>query len=413
MLRKLKILLWIIIGALLGLAASYGILYFILYDGTDWKNTSYIYYSCEYEAPPAAEAKPQNLYAKYAALVDAETGNLLFSKNATEKAAMASTTKIMTCIIALENMSLTDTCIASKYAATMPDVQMNLVAGEEFTLRDLLHALMLRSYNDAAVVIAENVAYRWLINNPWDCQELYDKVRSAGLSGIDTPTSKELVKLFAKLMNEKAKSLNCNDTYFITPNGLDASDENGVHSTTAADLCHIMCYCINNQDFLSITQAQEYTCKSSKRSYSFTNANTFFQMMDGVISGKTGYTDDAGYCYVCALQNNGRTYVSAVLASGWPGNKTYKWLDTKQLMKYGINSFNKINLTSTIPTPTLITLTGNRENYGFSSEYAFTPLLGGGEKILYEYEVKDNGLFAFEVQLNIYIDDNLIDSIIL
>ncbi|MGN0481334.1 MAG: D-alanyl-D-alanine carboxypeptidase family protein [Lachnospiraceae bacterium] len=413
MLRKIKILSGIIIGALFGLLTSCCILYFFVYDNLQWQNANYIYYSCTSENEPKTLEEPTQLYARYAALADAGTGNILFSKNGSEKVPMASTTKIMTCIIALEAMSPEETCIASKYAASMPDVQMDLVAGEEFCLKDLLYALMLRSYNDSAVVIAENVAFDYLGRNKSVNPELYKKVKDTGLDKIDTATSKELVSIFAGLMNEKAVSLGCNDTYFITPNGLDASDDNSVHSSTAIDMCHIMAYCIKNQDFLSITQTQEYTFKSSKRTYSFTNANTFFQMMDGVISGKTGFTNDAGYCYVCALENDGRTYVSAVLASGWPGNKTYKWLDTKKLLKFGINNFFSTNLVNKIPSLSLLTPTGNKETYGMSEKYEFSPLLSGNENFLYEYEIVDNGIFSSDVYLNIYIDNKLIDSILL
>lgn len=413
MLRKIKILSGIIIGAVLGLLTSYCILYFFIYDNIEWQNANYIYYSCESENETKQSDTPKELYARYAALIDAQTGNVLFSKNGEEKAPMASTTKIMTCIIALESMPLDEICTASKYAASMPDVQMDLVAGEEFRLKDLLYALMLRSYNDSAVAIAENVAFKYLGNNKSVNPQLYEKVKDTGLDKIDTTTSKALVDIFACLMNEKAGSLGCNDTYFITPNGLDASDNKGVHSTTAVDLCHIMAYCIKNEDFLSITQAQEYTFKSNKRTYSFTNANTFFQMMDGVISGKTGFTNDAGYCYVCALKNEGRTYISAVLASGWPGNKTYKWLDTKKLMKYGINNFFSSDMTGSIPTPSLLNISGSKENYGMSEKYKFEPLLSGNENFLYEYEIVDNGIFAPDVYLNIYIDNKLIDSILL
>lgn len=417
--RRLKILTGIILGAIAGLFTAYSLLKFVIYEQIDWQNANYIYYSSydedatDSDTSPKEPEAPTGLYAKYAALVDASTGLVLFSKNGDVAAPMASTTKIMTCILALEILPENYDCISSKYAATMPDVQMDLVAGEEFKIKDLLYALMLRSYNDSAVVIAENAAFYYLRDNRDVNRELYDKVKEQGIDKIDAATSKELVHIFATLMNEKAKSLGCTDTYFITPNGLDASDETGVHSTTPVDLCRIMSYCIQNKDFLTVTQAASYSFSSSRRSYSFTNANTFFQMMDGVISGKTGFTGDAGYCYVCALENEGRTYISAVLASGWPGNKTYKWLDTKKLMKFGMKHYFTNDLTAKIPMPSILTVTGNKETFGLSEKYSFTPLLYGGENILYEYEVEDNGVFTSDIYLNIYINDTLIDRILL
>jgi serine-type D-Ala-D-Ala carboxypeptidase len=151
-------------------------------------------------------------------------------------------------------------------------------------------------------------------------------------------------------MNEKAAELGCMDTYFITPNGLDKEDENGFHGTTAADLARIMSYCIKEspmkETFLEITQTPSYSFSNIEgtRNYSCNNHNRFLTMMDGAISGKTGFTGNAGYCYVGALRRDDRTYVVALLGCGWPNNKNYKWSDTKQLMQYGIDSFEKVNL---------------------------------------------------------------------
>ena len=148
-----------------------------------------------------------------------------------------------------------------------------------------------------------------------------------------------------KIMNKKASQLGCNSTYFITPNGLDGQDENGIHHTTAEELARIMRYCImespQKEKFLEITRADAYTftdCKGEK-SYSCVNHNTFLKMMDGALSGKTGFTQDAGYCYVGALRKDGKTLIVALLACGWPNNKGYKWSDTKKLMTYGMENY--------------------------------------------------------------------------
>ena len=96
------------------------------------------------------------------------------------------------------------------------------------------------------------------------------------------------------------------------------------HGTTATDLALIMRYAISNPAFLTIAQTREYSFSdiSGKRQFVVTNANAFLDMMDGVIAGKTGFTADAGYCYVCAWQRDGRTFIVALLACGWPGNKS-------------------------------------------------------------------------------------------
>ena len=107
----------------------------------------------------------------------------------------------------------------------------------------------------------------------------------------------------------------------ITPNGLDASDETGEHVTTAKELAVIMSYCIQNEEFLAITQTKEHQFGS----YSISNANAFFETMyDGVLSGKTGFTGNAGYCFCGAAKRGGITLISSVLACGWPPHKTYK-----------------------------------------------------------------------------------------
>ncbi len=255
------------------------------------------------------------LYAQSAVLMDADSGRVLYAKNADEVMAMASTTKIMTCIVALENGNLEDMVTASAYAAGMPKVKLYLREGEQYRLKDLLYSLMLESHNDSAVAIAEHVGGS--------------------------------VEEFAKMMNEKAAELGCENTYFITPNGLDAvNNETGeFHSTTATELARIMAYCINEspkkEEFLEITRTPNYTFTNSEgRSYSCTNHNTLLTMMEGAVSGKTGFTNKAGYCYVGAVQRDERLFVVAVLACGWPNNKSYKWSDCKTLFGYGFDTYD-------------------------------------------------------------------------
>ena len=260
----------------------------------------------------------QTLHARAWVLMDADSGRILAGKDADTAYPMASTTKILTCILALEQGNPDDWVEVSEKAASMPDVQLNMRAGERYRLSDLLYSLMLESHNDTAAAIAEHVAGS--------------------------------VEAFAGLMNEKAAELGCMDTYFITPNGLDKEDENGFHGTTAADLARIMSYCIKEspmkETFLEITQTPSYSFTNIEgtRNYSCNNHNRFLTMMDGAISGKTGFTGNAGYCYVGALRRDDRTYVVALLGCGWPNNKNYKWSDTKQWMQYGIDSFEKVNL---------------------------------------------------------------------
>lgn len=262
--------------------------------------------------------KESELYAKAAVLMDADSGRVLYAKNGTDALANASTTKILTCILALEYSQPDAIVEASNRAASAPKVHLGMNTGQRFYMLDLLHALMLESYNDCAVAIAEHIAGS--------------------------------VEDFAKLMNQKAKEIGCQDTYFITPNGLDGSDESGIHHTTASDLALLMRYCVmqsaKRDEFRAITATRSYSfCEiDSGRGYTVTNRNAFLDMMQGAFSGKTGFTGNAGYCYVGALTRDNRTYIVALLACGWPNNRTYKWADSKKLMQYGIDNFEKASL---------------------------------------------------------------------
>lgn len=261
-----------------------------------------------------ADETKLRLYAKAAVLMDADSGRVLYDQCGDEQLAMASTTKIMTLIVTLENASLDDTVEVSAYAASMPQVHLGMRNGEQYRLRDLALSLMLESHNDSAVAIAEHVGGS--------------------------------VEQFAALMNRKAAEIGCENTYYITPNGLDATKGEKFHSTTARDLALVMSYCVakspQKELFLEITRTpnHSFTDLSGKRSFSCVNHNAFLGMMTGALSGKTGFTNKAGYCYVGALRRDGKTFVVALLACGWPSHKTYKWSDTRALMEYGLAHYN-------------------------------------------------------------------------
>ena len=244
-----------------------------------------------------------NMYSGAYALSDGDTDRILCGKNLDTPMANASTTKILTCIVALENVELDEVVHISEKAASQPKVKLGVQEGDTYQMKELLYGLMLESYNDCAVAIAEHVAGS--------------------------------TEAFAKKMNEKAKEIGCKDTYFITPNGLDAEDEVGFHHTTAEDLCKIMAYCTwespKKEMFLEITQTSSYG--------EFVNKNSFLEQMEGVLTGKTGFTNKAGYCYVAALEKNGEKYCIALLACGWPNNKDYKWKDARTLFEYGLENY--------------------------------------------------------------------------
>lgn len=259
------------------------------------------------------ESEPNQLFATAACLMDGDTGRVLFGKRETDPMAMASTTKIMTCILALENGGEQAVATASAQAAAAPKVHLGVYEGEQFLLGDLLYSLMLESHNDAAVMIAETIG--------------------GSIEG------------FAALMNEKAAAIGCTDTHFVTPNGLDASDAGGDHHTTAADLARIMRYCIKTSpkatEFLAVTQTRSYTFwdLEKKNMFNCCNHNALLDQMEGAISGKTGFTAKAGYCYTGALERDGKCLIVTLLACGWPNHKNYKWTDAAKLLNYGLESY--------------------------------------------------------------------------
>ena len=221
--------------------------------------------------------------------------------------------KILTCIVAMEQCKPDEVVTFSTKAASQPKVHLGAKKGEQFYMQDLWYGLMLESYNDCAYAIAEHVAGS--------------------------------AEKFAALMNEKAKKIGCTDSHFVTPNGLDAKDEQGEHHTTAYDLCRIMSYCAwkspVSKQFLEVTQTRSHTFQSLEGTgYAVSNKNALLDMMDHVITGKTGYTSKAGYCYVAALEEGGRHYAIALLACGWPNHKNYKWSDAKTLFQYGMDAYH-------------------------------------------------------------------------
>ncbi|MDO4323826.1 MAG: D-alanyl-D-alanine carboxypeptidase family protein [Lachnospiraceae bacterium] len=283
-----------------------------------------------------AEEDSLGLYARSAVLMDGDSGRILYGKEADTELPMASTTKIMTCIVALEEKSGDTVCTVSGNAAAQPQVKLGMVKDDTFYLRDLLYSLMLESHNDTAVCIAENV------------------------SGS--------VEAFAEKMNRKAREIGCGHTYYITPNGLDAQDNTAAHHTTARELALVMRYCLTQspktEEFLEVTRTNSYTFSNIKgtRSYSCTNHNAFLSIMDGALSGKTGFTGKAGYCYVGALERDGKLLIVSLLACGWPNHKGYKWVDTKKLMNYGIENFEKREIITTdLDTEPIRVINGRQE----------------------------------------------------
>ena len=249
--------------------------------------------------------KEPSVYAQGAVLMEYETGRVLWRKDMEKELPMASTTKIMTAIIALESGKTDETVEISQKAASAPKVKMGLIKGEKYKLNDLLYPLMLVSANDAAVAVAEHIG--------------------------------TTVEGFAEMMNQKAKEIGAYNTEFVTPNGLDKDN----HHSTAYDMALITRYALKNEKFVDIinTPSKEISSLEGRR-FEFYNKNRLLREYEGALGVKTGFTGKAGNCFVGAAKRNGMTLISVVLASGWGSlGKERKWSDTKALLDYGFENF--------------------------------------------------------------------------
>ena len=256
----------------------------------------------------AAESKKEPvLYARACSVMDGTNGRVLYEKEGDKELSNASTTKIITCILVLENCNIEEYVTVSNEAAKQPNVKLGIKKGEKYKIKDLLYAMMLESYNDCAYALAEFVS-----------------------GDIDK---------FSELMNEKLSQIGCEHTYFITPNGLDAQISGKSHHSSANDLCRIMKYCVwdsaKSEEFQKITQTKNYSfIAENNRNVTVTNHNRLLLENENIISGKTGFTAKAGYCYVGAYEKDGIKYCFSLLACGWPNNKNYKWVDSRKIMEY-------------------------------------------------------------------------------
>ena len=254
-----------------------------------------------------------SLNSEAAILIENESGNILYEKNSSERLYPASTTKIMTAILAIENCDLNETAEVSQGAVdSVPSGYTNagLIPGEEFTVEELLYALMIASANEAANVLAEHI------------------------SGS--------VEEFAVLMNEKAKELGCENTNFVNANGM----HNENHYTTAQDLCTIAEYCFENETFREIIQTVNYTVPAtelhSAEDRILTNTDALINpnspyYYEYALGGKTGFTSQAGNCLVCFAEKDG-IYLTAVLLNA--SSSVNRFSDARNLLSFGYDNFS-------------------------------------------------------------------------
>ena len=217
-----------------------------------------------------ANAEAPLIGARAAILLEAETGRVLFEKNADERLAIASTTKIMTALLAIESCAMDEIVTAGKNASGVPGTSIYLSEGEQLTMEEMLYGLMLRSGNDAAVAIAEHVAGS--------------------------------AEAFAERMNARAGSLGAN-AYFTTPNGLDS----GGNGASARGIATIAREAMRHEAFVAIVSTKRRTIPWTDHEYMrvLTNKNKLLRTYDGALGIKTGFTKKAGRCLVFAAERDG------------------------------------------------------------------------------------------------------------
>ncbi len=242
--------------------------------------------------PQKAEAL--SVSAQYACVIDFQTGRIVYEKNAYKRHSMASTTKIMTALVALENGVLTDLVTVGKNAAGTEGTSLYLKAGDKVTLEDLLYGLLLQSGNDAAIAIAEHI------------------------SGS--------VSAFSARMTERAKEIGANDTAFQNPNGLDADG----HYTTAYDLACITREAMKNETFSKIVATKSKTIRNG--SQTVTNHNKLLNMYPGCVGVKTGFTKKTGRCLVSAAERDGKKMICVTL------NAPDDWNDHTNMLNYAFSN---------------------------------------------------------------------------
>ena len=243
------------------------------------------------------ELKPPVINALAAIVVEESSGRVLYEKNATQKRSIASTTKIMTAIVALENANLDEEIVISKRAASIGGSVIGLRAGQKYTVREMLYAMLMASANDAAIAIAEHVA--------------------------------GTVEDFSKMMNKKAESLGMEDSHFVSPHGLDRDNQ----YSTAYDMAIITIEALKNPLFAEIV--------STKSSYipghSLYNTNELLGSCPGVDGVKTGYTGKAGRCLITTVKRGDMRLISVVLGSP---TRTARANASRDLINYCFDSFS-------------------------------------------------------------------------
>lgn len=268
---------------------------------------------------PSASALPE-ISARAAIVIDAVTGQVLWGRNIHQRLPQASTTKMMTGIVALERGQLSDTVVVSKRSSDITGSSIYLEPGEKLTFEQLLYGVMLNSGNDASHAVAEYVS-----------------------GSTDR---------FVDLMNDKAKSLGLQNTQYTNPHGLPADG----HYSSVYDMAMIARYALSNPDFAKIATTKAFEAPGNGRipRRVLVNHNKLLRYFPGAFGGKTGYTSVAGRCFVGSAKRDGRYVIEALL------DAPKMWEDAEALLNYGLSQFKSESVAKAGTTIAKATVQGGR-----------------------------------------------------
>lgn len=340
-----------------------------------------------------------NLNALSAVLIDSDTGNILYEKNINKKMYPASTTKILTAILAIENLDLDKIIVVTKTGIDIPwdSARVNLQVGEVITVKDLLYCSLVTSGNDAANMLAEAV------------------------SGS--------VQKFASLMNKKALELGCKNTHFVNPHGYHNSD----HYTTTSDMIKILEYALKNETFKNICETKKYVVKKTNKyivDRKLINTNKLIvnkaenpnsRYYKYALGGKTGSTDEAGSCLIAWSKKEDENLLVAAFKSSFINKEDKRYTDSTSLFEYGFNNFSKTLIFKKYDFNFNIVDKKNNINYALSLEeniYGLTKNNSFIKEVLYDmssndfvsFDILDNIKIANKSQEKIYLKFNYINS---
>lgn len=292
------------------------------------------------------------LNSKNAILYDNTYDQILYEKNAYDRVANASTTKVLTAIVAYEKGNLKDIVTVSKNAASIGGSGINLRFEDKISLEDLIKGLLVHSGNDAAVAIAEHIGGN--------------------------------VENFCFMMNQKAKEMGLSETNFVTPHGLDKEN----HYSTAYDLVKMSEYLLNIDFLANIVNKSSVNLKVNNQTRTIGTTNEMLSIYEGADGVKTGFTGDAGRCLITSATRDGRQLISVVLGCGTKNQRTS---DSIKLLNYGFKNYEIIDICENMKKEFEINVEkgiSNTYKIVLDAEILMPLRIGSNEKISYKYEMK-------------------------